>query len=195
MIEILDSNEKDYKIIRNLWIGGIFAYNTIVPIWLFVISPILGEPCTGMCITVFIIFMGTADPLFIYLFWETKKEFSTIKYVKISLSDIKFEIYIQNHLYFQQYKDELKIIEIVKIKSSYDYDLNFIGITRKTIRIALIIRHEKKTKQVLEALKMWCKTGNIPIKFQTLKRLDNKEYENDKKEISEFLKRKDTNLN
>jgi len=153
MIEITDSNDKDYKTLKKMWIGGIIAYNTMVPLFLFVIMPIFGNSFAGKYISLLILFLSANDIILLYLFYDTKKKFIPPKRVKISISDAKFEIYLQNRLYFQQFKDELKSIEIIKCKSYPDYDLNFIATRERINRLTRIILHEKKQRKYSKQLR------------------------------------------
>ena len=73
----------------------------------------------------------------------------------LHFTDKNFEIYLQNHLYFQQFIDELKAIEIIKCKNYPDYDVNFIGMKERIIRLSIIILHEKKVKEALKTIEEW----------------------------------------
>ncbi|MFX1498367.1 MAG: hypothetical protein ACFFBH_12640 [Promethearchaeota archaeon] len=188
MIEILDSNAKDYQAIRKWWIGCIISYNTIIPFYIFIILPLLGKHCEKYCIIGFIMCICTANPAFLYLFWDTKKKFTPAKHIRIIFSDSKIEIFLQDRLYFQQSKEDLKAIEIIKKKNFPDYDLNFIGTETKTIRFSCIMIHEKKRKELLENIKKWGENLNIPVNYQMIKKFYTKEYTRDKKTIQKWFK-------
>lgn len=123
------------------------------------------------------------DPVFLFLCWVTAKSFQSVKCVRLIFSDLKFELYIQNRLYFCQNIENLKSIEIVKKKHDIDHDLVFFGTETRTIRLTCIMIHKKKTKEVLEFIKKWGEDLNIPVNFRIIKKFYTTQYQLDKEEI------------
>ena len=126
--------------------------------------------------------------MLLFLYWEAAKSFHPVHHVRLTFSDLKFEVYIQNRLYFRQNIDNLEKIEIVKNKHDIDYDLVFIGTETRTIRLTCIMIHEKKTKEVLETIKKWGEDLNIPVDLRKIKHFFTTQYQTDRKEIEEKFK-------
>jgi len=161
----------------------------ILPVLYFIISPLIGIFINEYGIKLyFFIGICAIDPVLLFLYWEAAKSFQSVKYVRLTFSDLKFEVYIQNRLYFRQNIDNLETIEIVKNKHDVDNDLIFIGTETKTIRLTCIMIHEKKTKEVLEFIKKWGEDLNIPVNLRKIKHFFTTQYQLDKKEIEEKFK-------
>lgn len=136
----------------------------------------------------FFIGICSIDPVLLFLYWEVSKSFHPVHHVRLTFSNLKFEVYLQNRLYFRQNIDDLEKIEIVKNKHDIDYDLVFVGTETRTVRLTCIMIHEKKAKEVLEAIQKWGVDLNIPVNLRKIKQFFTAQYQLDRKEIEEKFK-------
>jgi len=107
--------------------------------------------------------------------------------IEISLTNVKFEIVLQNKLYFQQFWKHVNCLEIIKFKTFLEYDIIFTGIGKRTLRLNLILIHEKKIKEVLEQIEKMANDLKIPINHRTEERIFNNEYKQDERKIKRYL--------